>query len=87
MSAKSVKASAQATGKTTPDVLSWPSRASSYIDELKHEMRLVTWPSREQVRSTTVVVIATVFFFGFYFGVVDYILAIGQTKLYGMFSN
>ncbi len=50
-------------------------------------MRLVTWPSREQVRSTTVVVIATVFFFGVYFGVVDYLLAIGQTKLYGMFSN
>ena len=80
MSAKTVKAS----GKPEP---SWPARLSAYIDELRHEMRLVTWPSREQVRSTTVVVIATVFFFGVYFGVVDYILAIGQTKLYGMFSN
>jgi preprotein translocase SecE subunit len=47
----------------------------------------VTWPSRQQVRSTTVVVIVTVFFFGVYFGVVDYILAMGQSKLYGMFSN
>lgn len=84
MSAKTVKASAQTTGKPVP---SWPARLSAYIEELKHEMRLVTWPSREQVRSTTVVVIATVFFFGVYFGVVDYILAIGQTKLYGMFAN
>lgn len=87
MSAKSVKASAQTTGKAASDVASWPTRLSAYIEELKHEMRLVTWPSREQVRSTTVVVIATVFFFGVYFGVVDYLLAIGQTKLYGMFSN
>lgn len=80
MSAKTVKAS----GKPEPN---WLTRLSAYIEELKHEMRLVTWPSREQVRSTTVVVIATVFFFGVYFGVVDYILAIGQTKLYGMFAN
>lgn len=87
MSAKSVKASAQTTGKPAADVASWPTRLSAYIEELKHEMRLVTWPSREQVRSTTVVVIATVFFFGVYFGIVDYVLAIGQTKLYGMFSN
>ena len=87
MSAKSVKASGQTTGKAVPNALGWPARLSAYIEELKHEMRLVTWPSREQVRSTTVVVIATVFFFGVYFGVVDYILAIGQTKLYGMFAN
>ena len=66
---------------------SWPSRASSYIDEIKREMRLVTWPSREQVRSTTVVVIATVAFFGVFFGVVDYLLAIGQTELYRAFSR
>jgi len=26
-------------------------------------------------------------FFGVYFGVVDYILAMGQTRLYQMFSN
>lgn len=66
---------------------SWITRASAYIDEIKREMRLVTWPSREQVRSTTVVVIATVAFFGVYFGVVDYLLAIGQTELYRAFSR
>ena len=65
----------------------WPSRLSAYIDELKREMRLVTWPSREQVRSTTVVVLATVAFFGVFFGVVDYLLAIGQTELYRVFAR
>ncbi len=87
MSAKTVKASAQAPAKSPAGIASWPSRLSAYIDELRHEMRLVTWPSRKQVRGTTVVVIVTVFFFGVYFGVVDYILAMGQSKLYGMFSN
>ncbi|MBI1356079.1 MAG: preprotein translocase subunit SecE [Acidobacteria bacterium] len=87
VSVKSVKASAQAPSKPAAAVPSWPARTSAYIEELKHEMRLVSWPSREQVRSTTVVVIFTVFFFGLYFGVVDYLLALGQTNLYGLFSN
>ncbi|MCB9385836.1 MAG: preprotein translocase subunit SecE [Bryobacterales bacterium] len=65
----------------------WVDKVRSYIDEHRREMRLVTWPSREQVQSTTVVVIATVAFFGVYFGIVDYILALGQTRLYQMFSN
>lgn len=69
------------------NVMSWPSRFSSYVDELKREMKLVTWPSRPQVRSTTLVVLVTVFFFGVFFGVVDYVLALGQTRLYGFFSN
>ena len=63
----------------------WPQRLRTYYDEIRREMRLVTWPSREQVRGTTVVVLVTVFFFGVYFGVVDYILGIGQTRLYQLF--
>jgi preprotein translocase subunit SecE len=66
---------------------SWPDKVRNYIDEHRREMRLVTWPAREQVRATTVVVLATVFFFGVYFGVVDYILAFGQTRLYRYFTN
>jgi preprotein translocase subunit SecE len=68
-------------------VQSWPTRVRNYIEEHRREMRLVTWPSREQVISTTVVVLVTVAFFGVFFGIVDYILAIGQTRLYQLFSN
>lgn len=64
-----------------------PARLSAYIEELKREMKLVTWPSREQVRSTTVVVLVTVAFFGVFFGIVDYVLALGQTRLYQMLGN
>jgi len=78
---------AAASNKPEKAQQSWPDRVRKYIEEHRREMRLVTWPSREQVRSTTVVVLATVAFFGVYFGVVDYILAMGQTRLYQMFSN
>jgi preprotein translocase subunit SecE len=65
--------------------VSWLPRFRAYVEELKHEMRLVTWPTRDQVRSTTVVVLVTVFAFAVFFGVVDFILAKGQTELYQYF--
>jgi preprotein translocase subunit SecE len=78
-----------AAGKQTKveSVQSWPTRVRNYIEEHRREMRLVTWPSREQVQSTTIVVLVTVAFFGVYFGIVDYILALGQTRLYQMFTR
>ncbi len=68
-------------------VAGWPARLSAYYEEVKREMRLVTWPGREQVQATTAVVIITVFIFGVYFGVVDYILAMLQTRVYQYFLN
>jgi preprotein translocase subunit SecE len=70
---------------TINGVKEWPARFRSYTDGLKREMRMVTWPGREQVQATTAVVLVTVFIFAFYFGVVDYILTYGQTKLYDYF--
>jgi preprotein translocase SecE subunit len=42
-----------------------------FYTETRHEMQRVTWPTREQVQSTTLVVIVTVFFFGAFFYVAD----------------
>lgn len=60
----------------------WLQQTRDYIDELKKEMKMVSWPTRDQVVSTTMVVIAAIFAFAFYFWVVD--LAIGRaiTKLF-----
>jgi preprotein translocase subunit SecE len=63
----------------------WLPRFQAYVEELKREMRLVTWPNRAQVRSTTLVVLVTVFAFAVFFGVVDFLLASGQTALYQYF--
>jgi len=45
-----------------------------YLTDIRSEMRRVTWPSRKQVESTTLVVILSVFFFAAYFKIVDKII-------------
>jgi preprotein translocase subunit SecE len=50
---------------------SWPQQTKSYIEEVRAEMRHVSWPSWKQVRATTGVVIAATFLFAAYFAIVD----------------
>jgi preprotein translocase subunit SecE len=52
--------------------VAWPTKTKKYVGELRDEMKLVTWPSWKQVRSTTGVVIVAVFAFAAYFAVVDF---------------
>jgi preprotein translocase subunit SecE len=65
----------------------WPVGVKDYVQELQAEMRRVTWPSRKQVRATTVVVIATVFAFAAYFAVVDTLIARAITKVFQVFAK
>lgn len=64
-----------------------PARVRNYLDGVMRELRLVTWPGRDQVRATTAVVLVCVFAFAVYFGVVDYVLAWGQRLLYQTFTQ
>ena len=66
---------------------SLPGRIREYVDDLKAEMRKVTWPTRKQVQATTAVVIATVFAFAFYFAVVDILLGRAIRRLFETFSK
>ena len=54
---------------------SQPQRAMEFLKDVRSEMRKVTTPSREEVRTTTTVVIVTVFAFAAYFYVVDAVLS------------
>jgi len=65
----------------------WIQRTKDYINELKLEMRRVTWPNRKQVEGTTTVVIISVFAFAAYFAVVDAILKAGTDRLFKFFSK
>jgi preprotein translocase subunit SecE len=65
----------------------WIQRTKDYINELKLEMRRVTWPSRKQVESTTTVVIISVFAFAAYFAVVDAVLKTGTDRLFNFFKK
>jgi preprotein translocase subunit SecE len=49
----------------------WVENTRAYMGDIRSEMRRVTWPSRKQVESTTLVVILSVFAFAAYFKVVD----------------
>jgi preprotein translocase subunit SecE len=50
-------------------------RTADFLRDVRSEMRKVTTPSREEVRTTTTVVIITVFAFAAYFYLVDAVLS------------
>ena len=66
---------------------SWPEQTRSYIEEVKTEMKRVSWPSWPQVRSTTGVVIAAVFLFSGYFWIVDVIVNNAITRVIEYFTH
>jgi len=47
----------------------------TFFAEVKSELKKVTWPSWPEVRATTIVVIATTMFFGFYLFGIDLLLS------------
>jgi preprotein translocase subunit SecE len=70
-------------GKAAPSglagALGWPARkvaeARAFLLEVRSELKKVTWPSRKEVSSTTLVVIATSIFFGFYLWGLDLVFS------------
>ena len=68
------KAIAVTETQTTPQWRQQPERFWNFLKEVRSEMHKVVTPSREEVRSTTIVVIITVFLFAAYFYVVDAIV-------------
>jgi len=65
----------------------WIEGTRDYVNDLKLEMRRVTWPNRKQVEGTTAVVIFAVFAFAAYFFVVDSILQKAVTGVLQFFTR
>jgi len=65
----------------------WFGRSSQFYTDVRGEMKKVSWPSRDEVVSTTVVVIAATFFFGLYLGLVDYVLGMGLNGILSYFGS
>jgi preprotein translocase subunit SecE len=57
-----------------------------FLHDVRVEMKQVTWPSREDVISTTWVVIATVAFFGVFLEIVDKLVQLGVTYVFKKFG-
>jgi preprotein translocase subunit SecE len=60
---------------------------SEFIPEVISEMRKVTFPSRDEVMQTTVVVIVTSFIFAFYLWAADLVIVRGYELLYEMMAK
>ncbi len=71
----------------TQKIGAWPTQLKDYVGELRHEMKLVTWPSWKQVRGTTGVVLVAVFAFGAYFFLIDNIISKLVQRVYDTFTK
>ena len=62
------------------------SNTREFLHDVRVEMKQVTWPSRDDVVSTTWVVIATVAFFGVFLAVIDKFVQMGVTYVFKKFG-
>jgi preprotein translocase subunit SecE len=62
--------------------LSGPQRLVEYLKETRAEMHKVSVPTRDQVQTTTLVVIVTVFLFAAYFELVDVVIGNGIDSMF-----
>lgn len=69
----------ESTGGTSTSWLTWVPRKlnelKTFFIEVRSELKKVTWPSRQEVQTTTIVVIVTTVFFGFYLYALDILLS------------
>jgi preprotein translocase subunit SecE len=67
--------------------MSWWTRSKAFIGEVRAEMRKVTYPSREEVISTTIVVLITSVIFAIYLYAADFLIGSGYSGLMSVFQS
>ena len=68
------------------DKVRWYKRFGNFLRDVKSELKKVTWPSKNEVVSTTIVVIAATIFFGFYLFFMDVIFSWAITQIKTLFG-
>ena len=68
-------------------VKEWFQRSVQFYHDVRNETKKVSWPSRDEVFGTTIVVVVAVFFFGLYLGLVDYLLVLGLDRVLNYFTR
>ena len=64
-----------------------PQRLMEFLKDVRAEMRKVVTPTRQEVQSTTLIVLITVAIFSAYFFVVDFFVGQGVTWLIHRFTG
>ncbi len=68
------------------DKIRWTKRFVNFLRDVRSELKKVTWPSKNEVVSTTIVVIAATVFFGFYLFFMDVIFSWVITQVKSLFG-
>jgi preprotein translocase subunit SecE len=68
-------------------IKSWTEGTKQFYNDVRSEMKKVSWPARQEVVGTTIVVVVAVFFFGLYLGLVDLLLDRGLQWVLGYFTR
>ncbi|MSR06006.1 MAG: preprotein translocase subunit SecE [Gemmatimonadetes bacterium] len=69
------------------NVVTWPGRTVAYLREVQAEVRKVSWPTFDDLRKSTTVIIIFVLVFGVVIGLIDWawslILVDGLGRAFG----
>lgn len=68
-------------------IAEYPKRWKQFIHDVRSEMSKVVWPTRQDVISTTVVVLITVAFFGLFFLLTDTTFSYLETAVLNYFKH
>ena len=62
--------------------MSWMVRAREFLKDVQVESTKVSWPTRSELRDSTLVVIVTVLIVAVFIGIVDRVLTFGVSLLF-----
>ena len=66
--------------------MNWLDKTKEFLSEVRSEVRKVTFPSRDEVVGTTIVVVITSFVFAIYLWGVDFVIQRGYVLFVEAFS-
>ena len=72
--------------QVTIEKSSWH-QVQDYVSEVRTEMRRVTWPNKQEIYGTTVMVLITTFLFGIYFWICDQAFSHSVSKVLHYFLH
>ncbi len=62
-------------------------RFRDYVSDVRNEMKRVTWPGKQEIYGTTVMVVLTTFLFGTYFWICDQAFSNVMAKVLRIFLH
>ena len=62
--------------------MSWMDQAREFLKEVRVESTKISWPTRNELRDSTIVVIVTVLIVSAFVGIVDRVLTFGVGLLF-----